>query len=108
MMLIVWLLIGALLGMVIVMVEVPEPGAAMGLGLKATVRLPSPLSDNVIAELKPSETAVVIVDVPDAPRARVSEVGDALRVKVGFVLVTVRLTVVVSTVLPEVPVTLME
>jgi hypothetical protein len=33
-----------------------------------------------MAESKPPETAVVIVDVPELPLAILSEVGDALRV----------------------------
>jgi hypothetical protein len=55
--------------------------------------------------LKPPETVVVIVAVPDPPRTTLIDVGDALMVKLGFVPVTVNETVVVSTVLPEVPVT---
>ena len=54
---------------VTVIVEVPEPGAAMELGLKLTLLpLPSPEADNVIAELKPPEIFVVIVDFPELPR----------------------------------------
>jgi hypothetical protein len=90
------------------MVDVPEPGATMLLGLKVTVcALPCPEADKLIAELKPPETAVVIFDVPELPLATLIDVGDALTVKFGVVPVTVRETVVVSTVLPEVPVTLM-
>lgn len=91
-----------------VMVNVPEPGAAMELGLKVTVcALPCPEADRLIAELKPPETAVVIVEVPELPLATLIDVGDALTVKFGVVPVTVSETVAVSTVLPEVPVTLM-
>jgi len=91
-----------------VIVDVPEPGAAIELGLKVTVLpLPCPVADNVIAELKPPEIFVVIVDVPELPRATLIDVGDALIVKLGLVPVTVSVTVVVSTVLPEVPVTVM-
>ena len=90
------------------MVDVPEPGAAMELGLKLTLRpLPSPEADNLIAELKPPEIAVVIVELPELPGATVSDVGEAPMVKLGAVPVTVRMTVVDSTVLPEVPVTVM-
>ena len=92
-----------------VIVDVPEPGAPIELGLKVTVlALPSPEADKVIAELKPPEIAVVMVDVPELPRATLIELGDALTVKLGLVPVTVRDTVVVSTVLPEVPVTVTE
>jgi len=90
------------------MVDVPEPGAAMELGLKVTTwALPCPDADRLMAELKPPETAVVMVAVPELLRATVIVVGNALMVKLGFVPVTVRVTVVVSTVLPEVPVTVM-
>jgi hypothetical protein len=41
-------------------VELPDPGAAMELGLKETVRLlPCPEVDREIGLLKPPETAVV-------------------------------------------------
>ena len=50
------------------MVEVPEPGAAIGFGLKLTLCvLPSPEADKVMGELKPPETAVVIVAVLELP-----------------------------------------
>jgi hypothetical protein len=53
--------------------------------------------------------AVVIVADPEPLRATVIAVGDALMVKLGFVLtgVTVKVTLVVSVVLPEVPFTMM-
>ena len=93
---------------VIVMVDVPEPGAAIGLGLKlAVTRDGRPLADKVIAELKPPEIVVVIVDFPELPLATVIDEGEALMVKLGLVPVTVKETVVVATVLPEVPVTVM-
>ena len=51
-----------------VMVEVPEPGAAIGSGLKLTVCvLPSPEAVKVMGELKPPETVVVIVAVLELP-----------------------------------------
>ena len=66
------------------MVELPEPGAAMDVGLKDTVTpLGCPLADRPTAELKPPETAVVMVDVPLLPCATVTEVGDADIVKLG-------------------------
>lgn len=96
----------ALLFTVTVMVDDPEPGAGMVLGLKLTVTLLGwPLADKAMDELKPPEMAVVIVEWPEFPGVIVSDVGDALMVKLGFVPVTVRETVVVSLVLPEVPVT---
>ena len=97
----------ALLFTVTVMVDVPEPGAAIELGLKLTVtRDPWPLADRPIAELKPGETAVVMVDLPELPLATLIDAGEALMVK--FPLVTVRVTVVVSGVpLLGLPVTVM-
>ena len=52
----------------IVTLEVPEPGAAMEVGLKLTVTPAGwPLAVKATDELKPPETAVVIVDVPLLP-----------------------------------------
>lgn len=54
-----------------VIVDVPEPGAPMGLGLNVTFcSPPAPVADKVIAELKLPSAAVVIVAVPDAPGLR--------------------------------------
>ena len=65
-----------------VIVDLPDPGAAMELGLKVIVcPLPCPEAERVIAELKPPETAVVIVDVPDEPLVTVIEVGEAETLK---------------------------
>jgi hypothetical protein len=84
----------------------PEPGAAIELGLKLTVTPEGwPLADKATAESKPPEIVVVIVDVPELPHATLSEAGDALMVKFGVVPLTVSDTVVVSVVLPEVPLT---
>ncbi len=48
------------------MVDDPVPGAGIGFGLKLTVtRLPCPDADKEIAELKPFNAAVLIVDVPE-------------------------------------------
>ena len=93
----------------IVIVDVPEPGAAMDVGLKLTVTpVGWPVADKAIGALKPPETAVVIVDVPLLPWTTESEVGAAEMVKLGLaVAVTVSETMVVSIVLPEVPVTVM-
>ncbi len=48
-----------------VMVELPEPGAGIGLGLKLTV-VPEgmPEADRVMSLSKPPLMAVVIVEVP--------------------------------------------
>jgi hypothetical protein len=49
----------------IVMVELPEPGAAMDAGLKLTVTPAGwPVADKATAELNPPEMATPIVEVP--------------------------------------------
>src|SRR5216684_3554045 len=54
---------------VIVKVELPEPGAAMEVGLKPAVApVGRPLALSATAALKPPETAVVTVEDPEAPR----------------------------------------
>jgi hypothetical protein len=96
----------AFLPTVTFMVDEPEPGAAIELGVKVTVwALPCPVADKVIGELKVPEMAVVILADPEPLRATVIAVGDALIEKLGLVLtgVTVKVTVVLSVVLPEVP-----
>jgi len=88
-----------------VILDVPLPGAAMGVGLKLTVApLPCPDADKAIAELKPPETVVIIVELPELPRDTVSEVGDAETAKFGGAA-TVSDTVVVLVTPPPVPVT---
>jgi hypothetical protein len=79
-----------------VIVEVPEPGAAMDVELKPTVTpLGWPLADKAIAELNPPERVVVIVDVPLLPCTTETEVGEAEMVKLaGAEAVTVSVTVV--------------
>jgi len=67
------------------MVDVPEPGAAMGLGLKVTVSpVPSPEADKVIAALKPPEIVAVIVEVPELPLSTLIGEGEAERLKLGL------------------------
>jgi hypothetical protein len=74
----------AVLEAVTVIVDEPEPGDAMDFGLKLTVRpLPSPEAEREMAELKPPETAVVTVELPEALLATVMEPGEAERVKLG-------------------------
>jgi len=88
------------------MVELPPPG--IDVGLKETeFWLPCPEADNEIVELKPPVTDEEIVTMPELLLAMLIDVGDALMEKPAAVPVTVRETVVVSTVLPEVPVTVM-
>ena len=92
-----------------VIIELPDPGAAMELGLKVTVcRPPSPVADKEIAESKPPDTKVVIVDVPEPGLVTLIVAGDALRVKPSDdAPLTVSDTVAVSVVPPEVPFTVM-
>lgn len=88
------------------MVEVPAP--VMVVGLKETeLALPSPEAERVMGESKPPVAVVVMVTSPELLRAIVMEVGLALMEKPAVVLVTVSETVVFSTVLPEVPETVM-
>lgn len=69
---------------VIVMVDPPEPGAAIGLGLKPTVTpVGWPVADKATAASKPPEMAAVIVDVPWLPWTTESEAGEAEKVKLG-------------------------
>ena len=91
-----------------VMVEVPEPGAAIDTGLNvAVVPLGSPVALRAIAELKPPEPTVVIVVVnvllPLAPWGTVNEFGEAVMVNAPKG-VTVRETVAVCVVPPPAPV----
>ena len=67
------------------MVELPEPGAAMEVGLKLTVTPAGwPVAVKAMAELNPPETAVVIVDVPLLPWTTDTEPGAAEMVKSGL------------------------
>ena len=104
---IVWFPSEALLPTVIVIVDVPAP--VIDVGEKVTeFWLPSPEADNAIEELKPPVTAVVMVTLPELLLAMLIVVGEALMEKAGVVPVTVSETVVVSTMVPEVPVTVIE
>lgn len=103
---IVWFPSAALLPTVISMVELPAPVIDDGVNVTVLL-LPWPDADRAIAELKPPLTAVLMVTVPELLLAMLMLVGDALIEKPGVVPVTVNETVVVSTVDPEVPVTVM-
>ena len=71
----------------------------------AVTPLGNPLALSTVAELKPPELVMVIVLVPLLPSVRVTEAGDALRLKFGDdVAFTVSETVVVAVKLPDVPV----
>ena len=90
-----------------VIVEVPDPGAAIDAGLKLTVTPAGcPVADKPTTELNPPDTATVTVDVPLLPCTTDAEAGDAEIVKsgtgAGF---TVNVTVVVRIRPPPEPVT---
>ena len=92
---------------VMVMVELPAPGAGIVCGLKLTVvPVGTPVADRLIELLKPPLTTVVIVDVPRLPCMTMSEAGEAEMVKLGTA-VTVSVTVVLCWVPPPLPVTVM-
>lgn len=74
-----------------VAVDVPEPGTPMDAGLKPTVTpVGAPLAVSATAESNPPETAVVMVEVPLLPTTTETDVGDAVMVKAGVVLVGAR------------------
>ena len=75
-------------------------------GLKRTRTLgPCPEAVRLIDELKPPVAVVARLTRPSPPRVMVIVLGLAASVKLPVGPVTVRLTVVVAVVLPEVPVT---
>ena len=86
----------------IVMMELPDPVIDEGLKLMETP-FGAPEADNEMENELLAE--VVTVTLPDFPRETVRDEGAVLSVKVPVVPVTVRVTVVVAVVLPEVPVT---
>jgi hypothetical protein len=90
-----------------VRVELPLPGAAIGLGLKLAVTpVGRPAAESDTAELKPLLTAVEIVVLPELPCVTDSPGGDAVTVKSGAVAgLTDRATVVVWVVPPPLAVT---
>ena len=74
-----------------VIVEEPDPGAGMGVGLKLTVTPGGwPLADKLTAESKPPEMAVVIVEVPLLPCTTETVLGEAEIVKLLLVEVGAR------------------
>ena len=67
-----------------VIVEVPEPGMPMNVGLKVTFTpVGRPAADRVTDELKLPETVVVMVDSPLVPSATETEAGEADMLKSG-------------------------
>lgn len=97
----------AVLDTLIRMEAVPEP-PTMEVGTKATVTPAGfPEADKAIVELKPPEGVAVILAAPRPPRATLTFLGFAARVKLPVVPLTVNETVVVCVVLPALPVTVM-
>jgi hypothetical protein len=89
----------------IVKVELPVPVIDMELKVKMTPLAWAEIESDA-AELNPPVAAIVNVVLPELPAAIDSDAGDAPNVKpnAGF---TVRVIVVDSKMLPEVPVTVM-
>lgn len=86
----------------------PDPGAAMGFGENETVTPVSiPVAAKEIEELKPPDTAVLTVAVPEVPLRRLPEVGETATVKVPAPEVEVTVTVIVAVWLPEAAVPVM-
>ena len=95
------------LATVMVMVELPVPGAAIVAGLKPTVTpVGIPAADSAMELLKPPVAVVEMVEVPWFPSATVSDDGEAEMVKLGGP-VTVKVTVVLCWTPPPLPVTVM-
>src|SRR5271167_197493 len=91
-----------------IMPELPDPGAGIGLGLKFTfVPEGTPEVVSVMELLKPPLTVVVMVEVFWLPCGMVREEGDAEMVKFLPALMTVRVTVVFCCIPPPLPVTVM-
>jgi hypothetical protein len=90
-------------------VEEPEPGAAIDVGLKETVTPAGwPEAERAIALLSPPDTVVETVEVPELPCTTETEVGEAEIAKSGTgAAVTVSETEVVWVVLPPVAVIVM-
>ncbi len=88
----------------------PEPGAAIEVGLKLAVTPDGkPVAVSAMAELKPPETVVVIVEVPLLPEVTATVVGSAEIEKAGVAAAeTTRETVADSVKLAPVPVILTE
>jgi hypothetical protein len=89
--------------------DVPEPGAAIEVGLKLPVTPDGkPVAESAIAELNPPETVVVTTAYPLWPCASEPAAGETETVKVAATgAVIVSETTVLSIVLPLVPVTVM-
>lgn len=72
-------------------VELPEPGAAMLVGLNVMVTpVGAPLADKATAESKPPDTVVEIVELPLFPRTTVTELGEEDIAKSGLLVFPAR------------------
>jgi hypothetical protein len=92
--------------LLLVMVELPLPGAGMVGGLKVTVAFEGkPEADRAMELLKPPLMVVVIVEAPWLLYTMLSEAGAAEMAKLGWV--TVSMTVAVCWSPPPLPVTVM-
>jgi len=103
-MVMVWVPVLVLEATLSVRVDVPVPVMDAGLKLAVTP-VGWPLAVKVTAESNPPETVLVMVEVPELPLDTESELGEAVRAKLALTgAVTVRVTVVVCTRVPLVPV----
>ena len=86
---------------VMVIVELPEPGAAIEVGLKATVTpVGWPEADSEMALLKLPETVVEMVTLPEPPWAIEVEDGEAEIVKSLVLVVSWMAAVQISSLPP--------
>ena len=86
-----------LLPTVMVMVELLDPGAGIGFGLKFTVvPVGAAEADRLIELLKPPLIVVVIVDVPSFPCATLSKAGEAEIVKFGVCWAVIRICAILG------------
>jgi hypothetical protein len=82
-------------------VDVPEPGAAMDVGLKLAVTpVGAPDAVRAIAALKPPDTAVVTVETPLLPCTTETAVGEAASVKAGLAAAVTESDIVADSVRP--------
>ena len=87
-----------------VILEVPEPGDGIGVGVKPTVTPAGcPVADKATAELNPPEMPTVTVDEPLLPCTTEAEAGEAEMVKSGDADPTVNVMVVEWLRVPETP-----